>query len=104
MVGEGDSKCHLCRQSPDVLEWKETLKYIGVNSHRGLAVNLHSDERCDHLSLPVVGAEPSSDKPIVGTEIVSLTEMYTKSLCACAHERQDKKVPLYRAEGYRVGD
>lgn len=47
----------------------ETLEHIGLNSRRGLAVNLHSDERCDHLSLSVVGAEPSSDKPTTGTQV-----------------------------------
>lgn len=32
-------------------------------------MNLHGDERCDHLSLPMVGAEPPPDKPTSGAEM-----------------------------------
>lgn len=58
------------RSGDEAKGWSpETLEHIGLNSHRGFAVNLHSDERCDHLSLSVVGAEPSSDKPTAGAKM-----------------------------------
>lgn len=33
-------------------------------------MNLHGDERRHHLSPLMVGAEPSSDKPVTGADIV----------------------------------
>lgn len=48
---------------------RETLEHIRLNSRRGFAVNLHGDERCDHLHPSMVGAEPSSDEPTAGAEM-----------------------------------
>lgn len=36
-------------------------------------MNLHGDERRHHLSPSMVGAEPSSDKPVTGADIYSFS-------------------------------